>query len=418
MSVACTKNREEELGVLRKLLIATFGRKVTTARDCQLLADEIFAKTTFRVSANTLRRLFKIVKATYLPSKSTLNILSQYCGFSSFEELLLLNNGTPAATPQAPFTQSTLNFLISLFKELPARHYHDETLLALVKPTVKFLTQNTELAEAFNHAVAKIPNGQIFYFEQYVNIDGLNSHYGSGLRMYLMEKKEPEAQIFAHSLLGLRAWLSNDVMSLEKHYNAVAGYQLNASIHPFVCGRYFALQLFHAHLQKTSIEKILKEMYAIHGSIKQHKNNGDRFPGFEYAISIALVLTGHFEQVVYFTNYAIENYPVNEATDDGYYKFLHLLKAWGLLHTGNRNAALFIFNNIQPSSFYFLSKKTATIFYLALAGWLKVNKIDWKSQAEELVQELGYWNMRLIFPPHRADQVVQEKDKQNKNEQI
>jgi hypothetical protein len=43
--------------------------------------------------------------------------------------------------------------------------------------------------DRFQRAIAKTRNGQEFYFEQFVNLDELNSFYGDGLRYYFMKNK-------------------------------------------------------------------------------------------------------------------------------------------------------------------------------------------------------------------------------------
>ncbi len=84
-----------------------------------------------------------------------------------------------------------------------------------------FLQRHPELIDKFQRNIAKIKNGQDFYFEQFINIDGLNSYYGMGLRYYLNEKKTAEAQIFGHSILCAKNWLLENPHGVRKHYDMV-----------------------------------------------------------------------------------------------------------------------------------------------------------------------------------------------------
>jgi hypothetical protein len=141
--------------------------------------------------------------------------------------------------------------------------------------------------------VAKTKNGQVFYFEQFVNIDKLASYYGDGLRYYIAEKKEPEANIFAHSLLVFKYWLTGEDEKLEEEYRLVCKNKFSKSFHPFVCGRYFATRLYYAQVRGLQTERILGEAYKVWASLTPGNENYKSFPCFEFVFSEALILTGH-----------------------------------------------------------------------------------------------------------------------------
>lgn len=63
----------------------TFGRVIATRGDCQLLADDLYLKTGAILSYNTFRRLFGIIEYRK-PRESTLDALSVYIGFQSFQD--------------------------------------------------------------------------------------------------------------------------------------------------------------------------------------------------------------------------------------------------------------------------------------------------------------------------------------------
>src|SRR3954471_9730923 len=115
----------------------TFGSHISTSRDCNQLSEEIYFKTSFRINPNTLRRCFGLVKAEYPPSGSTLNILSKYCGYDSYDDLLANKKQKPAITDQN--TKGIQEYLVSLFKSTTVREVNDETFLGLVKQTIHFL---------------------------------------------------------------------------------------------------------------------------------------------------------------------------------------------------------------------------------------------------------------------------------------
>ena len=79
--------KQEALSALKKELEQNFGRKIISYRDCVQLVEDIYQKTESTVNVNTLRRFFGLVKTNYTASRSTLLILSKYCGFNSPDEI-------------------------------------------------------------------------------------------------------------------------------------------------------------------------------------------------------------------------------------------------------------------------------------------------------------------------------------------
>ena len=63
----------------------TFGQKIDGRGKAELLAEDIYLKTNLLVSYNTLRRFYGLVENTKA-SRSTLDTLAVYCGFSSFQD--------------------------------------------------------------------------------------------------------------------------------------------------------------------------------------------------------------------------------------------------------------------------------------------------------------------------------------------
>ena len=245
-----------------------FGRRIVSSRDCNQLSDEIYQKTNLQLNPNTLRRFFGLVKAPYPPSHSTLTILSQYCGFQSVDEFEKIRK---EETQTQSIADGTLHFLVSLFRDITVENAEDRTFLSLVSNTVNFLQRNSALTDKFQSQIAKTKNGQEFYFEKFVNIDRLNSYYGNGLRYYYAEKKEINSQIFAHSLLVFRYWLTGNNEMLLRHFEVLKEQKIDNSVTPFIYGRYWAAQLYHAHALGQPADKIILDAYRYYTSVsKEH----------------------------------------------------------------------------------------------------------------------------------------------------
>lgn len=81
--------------ILKKIIEEKFGEKIRYSRQCEAISEAIFEATGERLSLVTLKRFFGFTTAKVEPRLSTLDILSQYCGYPSFEiaESEILNSG-------------------------------------------------------------------------------------------------------------------------------------------------------------------------------------------------------------------------------------------------------------------------------------------------------------------------------------
>lgn len=386
------------LNLLRKEVEETFGKRIGSSRDCNLLSEEIYSRTSFTINPNTLRRLFGLVKADHPPSSGTVTILANYCGFKSLDELSAVKNRIYSNNGGDHQSDDVLNYIISLFATTPTKGYHNETFFTFVKHTIQFLQLDERMFDRFHRAIAKTKNGQDFYFEQFINLDALSTYYGDGLRYYLAEKKTTEAQIFGHSLLCLRGWLTDNAMEVEEHFQNVMQYQLTKASHPFVSGRFFVTQLLHSSFKGLQTETLLVNTRQMHSALKLETDRFRDFPCFEYVIAPALLMTGHFDEALYYINYALEHYPERRASiEEGLYQTFDLLKALTLIKNGKRIEAENLYQQIRPSTFYFLTKKTNIIMYLILTKYLNRSNAKSDQQLMDLIEQTGFKKLLEIL---------------------
>jgi hypothetical protein len=375
---------------------SVFGRSIVSSRDCIQLSYDVYEKTRCQLNPNTLRRFFGLVKANYPPSYSTLTILSKYCGFQTVDEVAALKKEDTAS--DTPDQESVLHYMVSLFRDVNVKDENDDTFLGVVVNTLSFLNHHPALADKFQSQIAKTRNGQTFYFEQFVNIDKLNQFYGDGLRYYYAEKQTVSAQVFAHSLLTFRYWLTGNEEMVSKQAAIVEEQAVNNDTEPFIWGRYFASMLYNANVKQTSTEDIILDAFKYHAAIPGNYN-GLSFPRFESYMAEALVLTGHNEEGLYYIDYAIEHYD-DKQDDSGRKKFIqyfNLLKAIALSRKGRYTEATELFNKISPIDFYFLRKKFSNILYLLLNEKLKRQHPKQEQQLTALLQETGYYRLQAIY---------------------
>lgn len=376
--------------VVKKEIEQVFGRKIISSRDCNALCEEVFYKTGFKLNANTLRRFFGLVKASYAPSSGTLEILCNYCGCKSSEELKNLHEGEGADDINLK-AETVLYYLLYPFKNIHLKKENDETFISLIRGVIIFINRYPQLANRFNLEIAKTKNGQIFYFEEFVNYDKLNSFYGNGLHYYLAEKKSVDAQIFGHSLLVFRYWLTKETDKLDKHYIQLKNLKPGKHNQPATCGRHFASRLFYAHAHGFNTHKILAEAHRFYSGLTADQNNCHLYNRFEYFLSHALILIGNYEEAS--TYIVCINKPEAGKVclqDTPYYHTFTLYETLLLYKNNSQKQAEKIFTDIKASEFYFLSKKFNTILYLWISRYFKrtVSKTD--EQLKALIEETGF----------------------------
>ncbi|MBI9057631.1 MAG: hypothetical protein JEZ01_07635 [Labilibaculum sp.] len=80
---------------LKTEVLKKFGSQLLYTKDCRTLADEICDKTGSRISTTTVRRIFGFLKSRTSPAKFTLNILSLYIGFESWQDFCSKQESVP-----------------------------------------------------------------------------------------------------------------------------------------------------------------------------------------------------------------------------------------------------------------------------------------------------------------------------------
>lgn len=259
------------------------------------MVEDIYKKTGETINANTLRRFFGLVKADYPPSHSTLTILSKYCGFNSTEEIASISQHGTAET--SVNNEEVLRYLVSLFRNTQVAPTQERTFFPIVEQTVAFLERTPSLIDKFQREIAKTPTGQYYYYEKLVNIDRLNGYYGEGLRHYLRSKTNEEGKVFAHSMQVFRHWLTRNKEELLRHYAEIEKIDPASQFPDHILGRFIAARIYHAHVTRGAIDKVLVESKRFHGGIIARREDSPfSFPDFELILCEALLLTGHFDE--------------------------------------------------------------------------------------------------------------------------
>ena len=137
-----TATEQDEYIALKKEIARIFGQHIITAKECLMLSEDIYSKTSSLLSFNTLRRFFGLVKTKYPPSKATLRILSIYCGHNSIEDLEK-HLETTAPKDGIKKNETLFNYVVTVFKNTPVNDVHDETFNTYISKVIQlFIHKN------------------------------------------------------------------------------------------------------------------------------------------------------------------------------------------------------------------------------------------------------------------------------------
>jgi hypothetical protein len=380
---------QEYVGLLKLYIEKTLGRRVLSSTDCRFLFNDINQQIDATLSFNTLRRFFNLMETKHEQSVYTLNILASYCGFLSFDDFKTSVKHKPSENGMQ--NADLLHYLVMLFKETEVVDPNDATFSRLVRQTITFLEFHPELIDQFQREIAKTSNGQTFYYEQFVNFDRLNGYYGDGLRYYLHEKKNVDAQVFGHYMLCLRYWLTMNNKNLEKHYHQIMHCELNKKSSASTVAHYYAAQLMHAHTFQTDPEPVLIKTRQYYSTISQAKDFSLALFRFYMTMSHTLLLTEQYDEALFYIEEFLKNRKKFElrSMERNFSESILLFKAVAMLHLGNKPAAREWLESVNSSNFFVLSKQYNTILYLSLKQHLKKSSYE-QEQLKHLVKITGF----------------------------
>lgn len=378
-----------QLQVLRNLVETTLGKKIASNRDCIELQQDIYRKTSVRLSNNTLRRFAGLITSSHKPSSGTLNSLSLYCGFSSFDEIASLK-----AQRKKSMDSVLLGFMTSLFKKTITKDEDDSTFINVVQHTIDFLNRHPLLAEPLQTAIAKTSNGQRYYFETFINTDNLGGYFGNGLPHYLAEKQTLEAQIFGNALLAQRNWLTKNDNAFSDFAGRLAQFNLQREVHPFVAGRYFGIAVLSVLESPAEKDATMQKAHKYYLELRPSNYRFSDFPCFELTYATALSLGGQWKEALFFLEQALSKCSVNKpaATFAEDVQSLRLFKALALSRLARKKESENVLAAVKLDGSAFLSKKFHRIIYI-LACSSRKNKRD-TEVLNELVKDTGF--VRLL----------------------
>ncbi len=103
---------QDQLCQLLSAVEQALGRKMTTPRDFELLSESLRRRLGEQLSVSTLKRLWGYVSNDFKPSRYTIDVLTRFLGYNSWEQFIDERAGK--VPPSDPIMAQSLNVNESL----------------------------------------------------------------------------------------------------------------------------------------------------------------------------------------------------------------------------------------------------------------------------------------------------------------
>lgn len=256
---------------LIKEIESNSGFKIVNRKHCEILSELIFIKTGENINYNTIRRAFGISKGGS-PSIKTLNVFSNYCGYSTYSEFISLyrtknlwdinqyiyyisknypNQAIEKIEKSYNNVDEYLHMLISILREFalekqfklirkcfsstltdPKKYKYSQILLFANCIGEIFKNEQLNILD-----FAELNNFKECYFKMYIDYSSLNSNYGRLLDFYNENSDDDEMQLFCNCLIQFRNYLNC------KPLDSVKTKLKFEEIHPILYGRFMGIKV-------------------------------------------------------------------------------------------------------------------------------------------------------------------------------
>lgn len=244
-----TAVNENALPLLKRLIRIKLNLNCSTSSHIQQLQHEIQQITGEYLSSQTLNRFFGIIHTGFNPSIHTLDTLARFVGYKSFAEFEMLNAEKNADQINSTFTS---RFIVAVFSQINPEDNIEPGILQVIKNIATLMADDRQLAAEVYYAMSPSVFGRKFFFEQFVNVDALDSVYGDGLQYYLLNAHNREQKFFAYILYCYRYFLTAHVTLFQKYFTLLNAFRQSEimTFHPLLVDRYYAVLVFNQVMGK------------------------------------------------------------------------------------------------------------------------------------------------------------------------
>ena len=397
---------------LKKEIELNFGRKILSRGDCEELSELIYQNTYKDINYNTLRRLFGLAKGT-TPRKYTLDLLSVYVGYQSYNDFLkryntiddwrdwenvfdyLDNQSTDELiellSSERRKGRDFNNIIITVCREFMIRKKYESFLKLINQPWLAFknreynhvimlgnsigtLMRKEEIPQAVQLNFLHSQNYLDIIYKIYIDYSSFKNYYGKQIDYVYanLKKFDPETQIFTTALKILKETMLNGIEFGRLLENKVP--KISQSLHPILIGRIYSLKLTFSKNNEILNRRILREFEDL------ILKNPQRISEYLYEVMNTAFYFNDF--VLFECIYKlIQNKNINPLFwyHNYHYVMIRLIIIYYYLHLGELQKAKQLFTNFKPQSFRGSFKKFHGLFF-HIADYHIANKPKEKSE--------------------------------------
>jgi hypothetical protein len=417
--------------LLKNYVERQFGKRITDRPDCEDLSQQIFSKTHLFISYNTLRRFFRLAGNNESnPSNTTLNILSIYCGYRSYDEFMriALNNDPVLVAHDLLLSlydeeKLTIDYLKSeleklrdqriLFGVIPSiiqrafylkkielikrlfeldvlfdnKHYLHADLYFLMQLIGEELRNQPALRQEIWKTWATIPHARFYYFELFVDMDHLIDSHFNAIKFYLDRSDTNQDRLFAISLLYWKALWTKNTVDIEYFDSQLRGIKLQLDFHPIPIARALNCIMVQEFRAKKELSA---ELTTTIEKFRMHFLNQPE-PFFHFWIVEGMALTQQLKQCLLLIEELEENWNLksHQYFHGGANEKLKILKLYCYTKLENHKDAQRIKAQIDPSLCYSFSRSYDLLFHPEYITFKQLSQLTMTTYKEFIKQLHG-----------------------------
>jgi len=399
VSRKATTVNKNNLKELKRLTLENIDFKLLRSVDCDKLGKVVSEKTNTYINGITFKRLYEFTKYPFNPSIQTLDILSQFIGYRNWYEFeMYLNDNQPISSRELDILLSFYDF--DLINNI---EFHDGGIQSMSRKIALRFREDVATFKRATPLLAQKKFAQIFFIEHFPDYDNLCSYYYLLYEEYLKHNKEETAQLFSHSMLFLKSFLTLNKEDCILHIRKMRGLTIDKNVYPYLIGRYYAYNLLFEFQfgKKEKVYQYYDEYLNLRSQLPKKGKRFLDFPASEYIIAEGLLHVGAYSQCIEVIELAFQEFPLKmEFVRKGYYRQMQLIWLIAKKKLDSSFSISMQINKIDPDNFYFISKKYFTVFYF-YAWYLEEGKKEDLKQVQKYSEEMGntYFIQRYLTDP-------------------
>jgi hypothetical protein len=323
--------------------------KITSGNQCKNLSEEIFKSTGSLISFQTLRRVLGFIKTDTQPTIQTLNILSRFLEFDSYDSYIRSVNSKEPELAESEWGSLARIVYINNLRIEKDLNYH-----FVCRGLSNYFYNNPGLIQKIPKSIIATESFENYFIGRFPLLDLLDHGFGDLLKQY--EKQQRDAKLFVQTVLYLHDFKAGKVdHSLLKGLDSID----IKDLHPFLIGRYYGIQS-HLHSDPKERNQLFKTLQKRLKKASDYDRLCILFNLLDFTIAIEL----YEESLALLAEFDPNPANVNGWVEFGYFEVFKIYHLLCLAKTDQLTKAAALAKKISIGSIAFYFRKTYQQMYL------------------------------------------------------